>query len=100
MLLTIFNTIFSSSISSSSIELTRSLAPLQHAANAVSFIDRLRLLDISAATIDPALKVYLKCFRIIFYTMAGLAGLGLVSSFFIAEIDLIRKNPGDQQFDE
>jgi hypothetical protein len=97
---TIFNTTFSTSISSSSIELTGSLSPLKDAANAVSFIDKLRLLDISTATLDPVLKVYLKCFQTIFYTMAGLAGLGLVSSFFIAEIDLNRKNLGDQRFEE
>jgi hypothetical protein len=97
---TIFNTTFSTSISSSSIELTGSLSPLKDAANAVSFIDKLRLLDISTATLDPVLKVYLKCFQTIFYTMTSLAGLGLVSSFFIAEIDLNRKNLGDQRFEE
>ncbi|KAJ5718050.1 MFS transporter [Penicillium malachiteum] len=95
---TIFNTTFSTS--SSSLELTGSLAPLQDAANAVSFIDKLRLLDVSAATLDPVLKVYLECFQTIFYTMTGLAGLGLVSSFFVAEIDLNRDNLGDQRFEE
>jgi hypothetical protein len=37
--LNIFNTTFSTSISSSSIELTGFLAPLQATANAISFID-------------------------------------------------------------
>ncbi|KAJ9210963.1 hypothetical protein DTO166G4_7460 [Paecilomyces variotii] len=97
---TIFNTTFSTSISSSSIKLTGSLAPLQDAANAVSFIDKLRLLDISVATLDPILRVYLKCFQTIFYTMTGLSGLGLVTSFFVAEIDLNRRNLGNQRFEE
>lgn len=97
---TIFNTTFSTSISSSSIELTGSLAPLRDAANAVNFIDKMRLLDISAATLDPVLRVYLKCFQTIFYTMTGLSGLGLVTSFFVAEIDLNRKNLGNQRFEE
>ncbi|CAI7659092.1 unnamed protein product [Penicillium viridicatum] len=97
---TIFNTTFSTSISSSSIELTGSLAPLRDAANAVNFIDKMRLLDISAATLDPVLRVYLKCFQTIFYTMMGLSGLGLVTSFFVAEIDLNRKNLGNQRFEE
>lgn len=95
---TIFNTTFS--ISSSSIELTGSLAPLRDAANAVNFIDKLRLLDISAANLDPILRVYLKCFQTIFFTMTGLSGFGLVTSFFVVEIDLNRKNLGNQRFEE
>lgn len=96
---TIFNTTFSTSISSSSIELTGSLAPLRDATNAVNFIDKLRLLDISVATLDPVLRVYLKCFQTIFYTMTGLSALGLVTSFFVVEIDLNRKNLGNQRFE-
>ncbi|KAJ5721869.1 MFS transporter [Penicillium malachiteum] len=97
---TIFNTTFSNLISSSSIELTGSLAPLGDAANAVNFIDELRSLDISASVLDPVLRVYLRCFQNIFYTMTGLGGLGLLASFFIAEIDLNRKNLGNQAPEE
>ncbi|KAJ5634814.1 MFS transporter [Penicillium herquei] len=97
---TIFNTTFSTSISSSSIDLTGSLAPLRDAANAVNFIDELRTLDISASILDPVLRVYLKCFQNIFYTMAGLGGIGLLASFFIGEIDLNRNDLGNQASEE
>ncbi|KAJ5727637.1 MFS transporter [Penicillium malachiteum] len=97
---TIFNTTFSTSISSSSMDLTGSLAPLYDAANSVNFIGELRTLDISASILDPVLRVYLKCFQNIFYTMAGLAGLGLLASFFIAGIDLNRNDLGDQASEE
>lgn len=97
---TIFNTVFSTSISSSTVQLTGPLAPLSDASAAIAFIEKLRSLDVSPETLDPVLRVYLKCFQTIFYTMAGLGGLGLVTSMFVDEIDLSGKNLGSQHFEE
>ncbi|OHW94694.1 MFS transporter [Colletotrichum incanum] len=97
-----FNTVFSTSISETTIELTGALAPLKDASNAVSFIGELRSLDVdvSAAMLDQVLRVYLKSFQAIFYTMTGLSGLGSVSSLFLDEIELKRKDRGNQRFEE
>ncbi|KAK2873575.1 hypothetical protein FQN49_002262 [Arthroderma sp. PD_2] len=95
----IFNTVFSISSSSATLQLTGPLAPLNDASQAVAFIDKLRILSISPETLDPILRVYLKCFQTIFYTMAGLGGLGLVTSMFVDEIALSGQNLGNQRFE-
>lgn len=97
---TIFNTVFSTSMSATTVPLTGSLAPLQDAANAVAFIDKLRSLDVPVGTLDQVLRVYLKCFQTIFYTMTGLSGLGLMTSLFVDEIDLKSQDLGNQRFEE
>lgn len=97
---TIFNSVFSTSISSSSVQLTGPLEPLRDASNAIAFIGTLRSLDVSPETSDMVLEVYLKCFRTIFYTMTGLSGMGLVTSMFVDEIDLSGQNLGNQRFED
>ncbi|TGO76194.1 hypothetical protein BELL_0169g00140 [Botrytis elliptica] len=75
---TIFNSVFSASIAS--IELTGSLSQLHNPSKAVSFIPELSSLEISPKVLDAVLRVYLGCFKTIFYTMAGFGGLGLLTS--------------------
>ncbi|KAK3938616.1 MFS transporter [Diplogelasinospora grovesii] len=96
----IFNNVFSTSISDATVQLTGALLPLKDASNAVNFIDKLRSLEVSPATLDQVLRVYLKCFQTIFYTMTGLSGLGLVTSMFLDEIDLKGQDLGNQRFEE
>lgn len=96
----IFNNIFSTSIADTTVQLTGALAPLKNASNAVSFIGKLRLLDVSITTLDQVLRVYLKCFQTMFYTMTGLSALGLVTSMFLDEIDLKGQELGNQRFEE
>jgi MFS family permease len=96
----IFNTVFTTSISSAGVELVGPLAPLSDAANAVNFINELKSLDIASSELDPVLRVYLDCFRVIFYTMTGLSGLGLVTSMFMEEIDLKKQSLGNQRYEE
>ncbi|EED12296.1 MFS transporter, putative [Talaromyces stipitatus ATCC 10500] len=95
----IFNSVFSTSISDTTVELTGALGPLKDASNAVNFIDQLRSLDVPLTTLDQVLRVYLKCFRTIFYTMTGLSGLGLVTSLFLEEINLKKQELGKQRFE-
>ncbi|KAJ1709263.1 putative MFS transporter [Aspergillus flavus] len=97
---TIFNTVFSTSMSATAVQLTGPLTPLQDAANAIAFIDKLRSPDVPPGTLDHVLRVYLKCFQTIFYTMTGLSGLGLVTSMFVDEIDLKSQDLGNQRFEE
>lgn len=97
---TIFNSVFSTSISATAVHLTGPLAPLKDVANAVAFIDKLRSIDVPVETRDQVLRVYLKCFQTIFYTMTGLSGLGLVTSLFVDEIDLKSQGLGNQRFEE
>jgi hypothetical protein len=68
----IFNTVFAKTIASSSLKLTGPLVPLEDASKAVAFIKELGSLSISRGTLNEVLRVYLECFRTIFYTMAGL----------------------------
>ncbi|KAJ5598377.1 Major facilitator superfamily domain general substrate transporter [Penicillium hordei] len=96
----IFNNVFSASISNTTIQLTGALAPLKDASNAVNFIDELRFLNVSFTMLDEVLRVYLKCFQTIFYTMTGLSGLGLLTSVFLDEINLKGQDLGDQRFEE
>ncbi|CAI7661491.1 unnamed protein product [Penicillium viridicatum] len=96
----IFNNVFSASISNTTIQLTGALAPLKDASNAVNFIDELRSLDVSFTMLDQVLRVYLKCFQTIFYTMTGLGGLGLLTSVFLDEINLKGQDLGNQRFEE
>ncbi|KAL8722048.1 MAG: hypothetical protein Q9181_007578, partial [Wetmoreana brouardii] len=69
---TTFSSVFSASISSSG-QFTGPLTPLDNADEGIAFITELRKLDISPEVLDPVLKIYLKSFRTIFYTMTGLA---------------------------
>ncbi|RMZ82889.1 hypothetical protein DV737_g1952, partial [Chaetothyriales sp. CBS 132003] len=96
----IFNTVFSSAISGAAVALTGPLAPLRDASNAVNFIGELRTLDVPASTLDRVLQVYLESFKAMFYTMTGLSGLGLVSSVFLDELELKRKDRGSQRFED
>lgn len=96
----IFNNVFSASISDATIQLTGALAPLNDASNAVNFIDELRSLDVSSTILEPVLRVYLKCFQAIFYTMTGVSGLGLLTSVFLDEINLKGQALGNQRFEE
>ncbi|RAQ54518.1 hypothetical protein AFGD_003729 [Aspergillus flavus] len=70
------------------------------AANAVAFIDKLSSLDVPHGTLGPVLRVYLKCFQTIFYTMTDLSGLGLVISISVNELDLKSQELGNQRFEE
>lgn len=96
----IFNVVFSNSIAQAGLDLTGALAPLQDASNAVSFIGKLTALDVSRSTLDRVLGVYLGSFKVIFYTMTGLTGIGLASSVFLDEIELKREGRGNQHFED
>lgn len=96
----IFNNVFSRTITDTTLQLTGALAPLKDASNAVSFIDSLASLHVPLSTLDQVLGVYLKCFHTIFYVMTGLSALGLVSSMFLDEINLKGRGLGNQRFED
>jgi hypothetical protein len=98
----IFNTAFSNSIVSPSVQLEGPLAPLKDASNAIAFIKELKPLatKISRHTLVEVLAAYLTSFRVIFYTMTGLSGLGLLTSLFLEEIDLKGQGRGNQRFED
>jgi hypothetical protein len=95
----IFNNVFSRTITNSMLQLTGALAPLKDASNAVRFIDSLGSLQVSVSTLDQVLDVYLKCLRMIFYVITGLSALGLVSSILLDEISLKSRELGSQRFE-
>lgn len=95
----IFSTVFSASISSIG-QLTGPLTPLNNADEAIAFISELRKLDVSPEVLDPVLKIYLRSFRTIFYTMAGLGVLGFITSLFTDDLELRKTDRGRQRFEE
>ncbi|KAJ5188290.1 hypothetical protein N7472_007304 [Penicillium cf. griseofulvum] len=96
----IFNNVFSRTVTDTTLQLTGALAPLKDASNAVSFISSLRSLHVPISTLGQVLGVYLKCFHTIFYVMTGLSALGLVSSIFLDEISLKGRELGNQRFED
>lgn len=98
---TIFASVFGTAISRlDGSSLPGQLAVLKDATEAISFIPRLRELDVSPSVLEPVIGVYLEALRAIFYAMTGLSGLGLLSSFFTEELSLDNKELGRQQFEE
>ena len=96
----IFAHSFSTSISKVAFEQDELLTPLKDAHNAVNFIENLRTLNRGTSIFDQVLQAYLVSFRAIFYTMAVLSALGLLSSIFLAEISLKRERRGNQIFQD
>jgi hypothetical protein len=96
----IFTNVFAATVAGSAVQLAGVLEPLRDASNAVNFIDRLRGLDVAWETLEEVLRVYLKSFRMIFYTMTGLSALGLATSVFLKEITLKGRERGAQRFEE
>ena len=95
----VFSTVFSASISSVG-QLTGPLAPLNNANEAIAFISELRKLKVSPEVLDPVLRVYLKSFRMIFYTMTGFGVLGFGTSLFTDDLELRKTDLGRQRFEE
>ncbi|KAF5664804.1 major facilitator superfamily transporter [Fusarium heterosporum] len=96
----IFNTVFTSAIESASVRLEGPLAPLKDASNAIAFIKTLGSLNVSQQALNEVQIAYLTSFRVIFYTMTGLGGIGLLTSMFLEEIDLKGQGRGNQQFED
>ncbi|KAL1600429.1 hypothetical protein SLS60_006814 [Paraconiothyrium brasiliense] len=90
----IFNSVFSNSVSEAAVEFVGPLSSLKDASNAVEFIGELRSLHVPTTTLAQVSRVYLEPFKAIFYTMAGVSGLGLVSSMFLDETELKRWTVG------
>ncbi|ESZ96710.1 MFS transporter [Sclerotinia borealis F-4128] len=94
----IFSSVFASSIKDIGV-LPSSLMSL-HANNAIGFIPKLRMLDLSSETLAPVLDAYLNSIRAIFYTTTALGALGLFSSFFTKELSLQNSDLGRQRFEK
>jgi hypothetical protein len=96
----VFTNVFAVAARDAAVQLTGVLEPLRDSRNAVNFIEVLRGLDVPWATLEGVLRVYLKCFRTIFYVMTGLGALGLVTSAFLEEINLKGRERGRQVFED
>jgi hypothetical protein len=96
----IFIIVFSNAASAAAVELAGPLASLRDASNAVSFIGELRSLGVSTSTLDQVSRVYFEASKAIFYTMTAVSGLGLLTSVFLDEIELKRKDRGNQRFED
>lgn len=95
---TIFSTVFSATIPSVG-PLTGPLTPLNNPDEAIAFISELRKLDISPDVLNPVLKIYLKSFRTIFYTLTGLGAMGFLISLCTDNLELQRIDQSQQRLE-
>lgn len=93
----IFTSVFESS--TGHLDLRGPLAPLRDASQAVGFIPQLRTLDVPPDVLNPVLEAYATSMGAIFYTMTGLAAVGLLTGIFTQDVDLGRTELGRQRFE-
>lgn len=93
-----FNTVFGHQVASLS-PLPAELSQLSDPRQAVSFIPALRSLDLPDATMSSIISAYRMSFRAIWIVLACLAGLGLVSSLLLKELNLETEELGRQRFE-
>lgn len=95
---TTFSNVFASSIAAIA-ELPGELSALRNGNEAISFIPKLRTLDISHDELQPVLGAYLTAMRAIFYAMTAFGGVGFASSLFTEELTLDKTEMGRQRFE-
>ncbi|KAK7706091.1 hypothetical protein SLS64_002450 [Diaporthe eres] len=94
-----FNSVFSTRIASLR-PLPAEVSVLSDPRQAIGFIPTLRLLDLPPATMNNIIDAYRISFRAIWIVLACLAGVGLVSSLLLEELDLENEEMGKQRFEE
>lgn len=94
-----FNSVFSTQIASLG-PLPAEVSVLSDPRQAIGFIPTLRLLDLPPATMNNIIDAYRISFRAIWIVLACLAGVGLVSSLLLEELDLENEEMGKQRFEE
>ncbi|CAK3821149.1 related to multidrug transporter [Lecanosticta acicola] len=94
-----FGSVFSASISKLG-ALTGPLSVLNDSSKAIEFIPELRKIDVPAEALRDVLKIYAKAFHTVVYIMTGLAGLGLLASFFMEELEMQKEELGQQRFED
>jgi hypothetical protein len=99
---TTFNTVFSRNLHSAADVISGPLSPLSDANQAIAFIPHLRELhsEVSRADLHRILGVYLQGFRIVFYVMTGISGIGFITSLFAKELSLKNREHNAQAFEE
>ncbi|KAI7784401.1 hypothetical protein LA080_010184 [Diaporthe eres] len=94
-----FNSVFSTRIASLR-PLPAEVSVLSDPRQAIGFIPTLRSLDLPPATMHNIIDAYRISFRAIWIVLACLAGVGLVSSLLLEELDLENEEMGKQRFEE
>lgn len=94
-----FNSVFDAQIASLS-PLPATLSDLSDPRLAIGFIPTLRSLDLPAATMSSIINAYKISFRAIWIVLACFAGVGLVSSLLLEELDLESEEMGKQRFED
>ncbi|ORY12200.1 major facilitator superfamily domain-containing protein [Clohesyomyces aquaticus] len=94
---TIFNSVFRREIVSLG-QILESVAILRDAREAIRFIPELRNLQGQPELVSSVIDVYRRSIVAIFYMLAGVSGLGFLTSFFIQEITMEKEELGRQHF--
>lgn len=94
-----FNSVFDAQIASLS-PLPATLSDLSDPRLAIGFIPTLRSLDLPAAIMSSIINAYKISFRAIWIVLACFAGVGLVSSLLLEELDLESEEMGKQRFED
>jgi MFS family permease len=95
---TTFNSVFADRVAALG-PLPEALAPVADAKEAVGFIPVLRLLqhETDEAIFSDVVGAYQDALQAVFYLVAGIGALGILSTFFIKELPLDREELGRQQ---
>lgn len=94
-----FNTTFQRHIASFG-PLTAVLHGLEDARHAISFIPALRDLDVSQATLENVVDTYRLAFQTVWIAITCFAGVGLLTSLLIRELDIEKENYGRQRMEQ
>lgn len=93
-----FNGVFGPQIASLS-PLPAEIIELSDPRLAVSLIPTLRSLELPDATMNSIIYAYRISFRAIWIVLAGLSGLGLLSSLLLKELNIETEELGKQRFE-
>ncbi|KAJ8104534.1 hypothetical protein ONZ43_g7802 [Nemania bipapillata] len=69
------------------------------ASQAISFIPKLRILNLSAEALETIQEAYLASLHTIFYVVTAFSGAGFISTLFIKELSFQKDDLGRQQFE-
>ncbi|KAI1324246.1 MFS general substrate transporter [Xylariaceae sp. FL0255] len=98
---TIFSNSFSSSISALDLQsLPQYVADLGNSANAVAFITELRDIDIPDELRSAIRMAYNGAMRVLWYFLAGVSVVGLITSVFVQNLSIETEDVGKQHIQE
>lgn len=80
--------------------LPESVAILENSSEAVGFIPYLKDIDLAPEIMETIQEAYKKAMQSIWYIMAGMGGVGFITSLWMEELTLETEEPGRQHLEK